>query len=156
MESIRTWSVAVCLAALGCAAMQLLAPKAGTGKIFRLVIATFFLCSLLAPLLALPSWEELDFGGVPEFVTTELLEDTVQQQVERQVQTATRTYLEEALAERGVSAEKIEVDTDISEDGGIYIQRIVVTVDKQTVPVAKLVGEVIGNRLETTVTVESA
>lgn len=154
MESIRTWSTAVCLAALGCAALQLLAPKAGAGKLFRLVTATFFLCALLAPLLTLPSWRRLDFRDVPDAVTAELLADTVRQQAERQIQEAARALTEEALAERGACAEKIEVNTDISEQDGIYIQQIVVTVDKQTVPIAKLVGEVIGNRLETTVTVE--
>ena len=155
MDGIRAWCAALCLAALGCSAVGLLAPKNGTGKLLRLITMTFFLCCMLMPLLKLHSVESLDFDGLPPEVTAELLEDTVTQQLQRQVEDAVIALTRESLAKREITAEKIEVITDTSENGGIYIQQVTITVDKQTAPVAKSVGEVLAEQLETTVTVET-
>lgn len=154
MDGIRAWSAALCIAALGCSAVSLLAPKNGTGKLFRLVTMTFFLCCMVMPLLKLNSFVSLDIGGLPQEVTAELLEDTVTRQLQVQVEETVIALAEESLATRGVTAEKIEVITDTSADGGIYIQQVTITVDKQTAPIAKTVGEVLAEQLQTTVTVK--
>ena len=43
------------MAAIGCALMQMLAPKDGMGKIFKLMLGAFFLCCMTMPLLQLRS-----------------------------------------------------------------------------------------------------
>ena len=154
MDGIRAWSAALCLVALGCSAVRLLAPKNGTGKLLQLIITTLFICCLLMPLLKLRSFEALDIRGLPDEVTAELLEDTVAQQLRRQIEDAVTTLTEQRLAEQEIIAEQIAVQTDISAEGGIYIQQVTITVDKQTVPIAKTVGEVLAEQLNTTVTVE--
>ena len=154
MDGIRAWSAALCLVALGCAAVRLLAPKNGTGKLLQLIITTLFICCLLMPLLKLRSFEALDIRGLPDEVTSELLEDTVTQQLQRQIEDAVTALTEQRLAEQEIIAEQIAVQTDISAEGGIYIQHVTITVDKQTVPIAKTVGEVLAEQLNTTVTVE--
>ncbi len=143
----------MCLAALGCAAMQLLVPKGGVGRVFRLVATTFFLCCMLLPLLKLGSLTQLDVADLPDTVVSELLADTVTEQLERQVRDMVSALAAEVLTERGVTAEKIEVTTDISGEGGIYIQHVTITVDKQTVPIAKVAGEVLAKQLQTSVEV---
>ena len=148
MDGIRAWSTAVCLSALGCAALQLLAPQGSLGKVFRLVANTFFLCCMLLPLLNIGSLTKLDIRDMPEGVVSSLLSDTVNRQLERQVQDTVTTLTAQALAERNVTAEKIHVETDISADGSIYIQHVAITVDKQTVPIAKVVGEVLSKQWE--------
>ncbi len=155
MDGIRAWSAAVCIAALGCSAVQLLAPKNSTGKLFRLIATTFFICCMMLPLLRWQSFAELDIGGLPEEVTAKLLEDTVTGQLHKQIKETVTVMAEECLAARGVTAEKIEVTTDTSADGGIYIQQVTITVDKQTVPNAKSAGEVLSEQLGTAVTVEA-
>lgn len=154
MDGIRAWSAALCLVALGCSAVRLLAPKNGTGKLLQLIITTLFICCLLMPLLKARSFEALDIRGLPDEVTAELLEDTVAQQLRRQIEDAVTTLTEQRLAEQEIIAEQIAVQTDISAEGGIYIQHVTITVDKQTVPIAKTVGEVLAKQLNTTVTVE--
>ena len=154
MDGIRAWSAALCLVALGCSAVRLLAPKNGTGKLLQLIITTLFICCLLMPLLKLRSFEALDIRGLPDEVTSELLEDTVTQQLRRQIEDAVTALTEQRLAEQEIIAEQIAVQTDISAEGGIYIQHVTITVDKQTVPIAKTVGEVLAEQLNTTVTVE--
>ena len=154
MDEIRAWSAALCLAALGCSAIRLLVPKNGTGNLLQLMIGTFFICCLFMPLMELRSFTGLDIGDLPVEVTAELLEDTVTQQLQARVEDTVVALTEQRLAEQNITAEQITVITDISDEGGIYIQQVTITVDKQTVPIAKTVGEVLAEQLSTTVTVE--
>ena len=147
------WGGTLCVAALGCTAVQLLAPTGGVGKVFRLVVNTFFLCCMLMPLCTAGRFTALNMDVLPKAVVSELLADTVTEQLQTQVCDTVETLVRQALTERGVEAEKIEVHTDISEDGGIYIQQVAVTVDKQTVPMAKLAGEVLAKQWDTPIEV---
>ena len=153
MDGIRAWSGAVCLAALGCTALQLLAPAGSLGKVFRLSVHTFFICCMVLPLLKTSATVMLDIASLPEPVISELVNDTVNEQLQSQVREVVGRYTETALAERGAAAKKIEVITDISDEGCIYIQHVTITVDKQTVPIAKVVGEVLEQQWEATVEV---
>ena len=153
MDGIRAWSGAVCLAALGCTALQLLAPAGSLGKVFRLSVHTFFICCMVLPLLKTGATAMLDVSSLPEPVVSELVSDTVNEQLQRQVCEAVESYTASAFAERDITAKKIEVTTDISDEGCIYIQHVTITVDKQTVPIAKVVGEVLEKQWEATVEV---
>lgn len=156
MDGIRTWCATLCLAALGCTAVQLLAPKGGLGRVYRLAVHTFFLLCMLTPLTRIDSLGSLSVEHLPESVVTDVLEDTVTRQLETQVREAVTSLMNEAMSERGVQAKKIEVETDISVGGDIYIQHVTVTVDKQNVPQAKLAGEVLSTRLKVPVEVITA
>ncbi len=155
MDGIRAWSGAVCLAALGCTALQVLAPSGSLGKVFRLSVHTFFICCMVLPLLKTGALAALDIASLPEPVVSELVNDTVNEQLQKQVREAVEEYTAAALSERGAAAKKIEVTTDISHEGCIYIQHVTITVDKQTVPIAKVVGEVLEQQWEATVEVKT-
>ena len=45
MDGIKGWAAALCVAAIGCALMQMLAPKDGLGKIFKLMLGAFFMAT---------------------------------------------------------------------------------------------------------------
>ncbi len=155
MNEIRAWSAAVCMAALGCSAIRLLAPKAGSGKLFSLITASFFLCALALPLLKITSLPELEIDLLPPDVVTGLLEERVTEQLKVQVEAAAAAVVDEAMAVRNVTAKKVEVITDTSESGGIYMKQITIYVDKQSVPIAAVVREVLEKQLETTVVVKT-
>ncbi len=155
MNEVRLWCAMACSAALGCSAVRLLAPKEGSGKIFRLITVSFFLCCLLSPLLKLGSAMELTVEYMPPEMVSELVEKRVNKQLMSQVNTTVRQITQEALAERNVVAKNIEVITDISEQGGIYIEQVTVTVDKQSVPAAMVVREVLQKQLQTKVSVNA-
>lgn len=55
MDGIQGWAAALCVAAIGCALMQMLAPKDGLGRIFKLMLGAFFLCCMVMPLLQMGS-----------------------------------------------------------------------------------------------------
>lgn len=151
MNDIRAWSAMVCMAALGCSAVRLLAPKTGSGKLFSLITASFFLCALSLPLLNVVRIPELDIDRLPPDTVEGLLEDKVTEQVSLQVEEAVRQVVDEAMAVRGIAAQKVEIHMDTSDTGGIYIERVTIYVDKQSVPIAAVVREVLAAQLETTV-----
>ena len=45
MDGIKGWAAALCVAAISCALMQMLAPKDGLGKIFKLMLGAFFMAT---------------------------------------------------------------------------------------------------------------
>ena len=155
MSDIKAWSMAVCMAALGCAAIRLLAPKAGSGKWFPLITSSFFLCTLILPALRLFTLPSLDVALLPEAVVSELLTERVQAQLHEQVEGAVTALVEEILRERGITAKKVGVITDTSEDGGIYMKQVTVRVDTQGAAQATVLREVLEAQLQTTVVIET-
>lgn len=155
MSDIRAWSAAVCMAALGCSAVRLLAPKAGSGKLFSLITASFFLCALALPVLNIRSLPKPEVDLLPPDIVTGLLEKRVTEQLTEQVEAAAVAYVEEALATRNISPKKVEVMTDTSDSGGIYMKQITIYVDKQSVPIAAVVREVLEKGLGTTIVLKT-
>ncbi len=155
MSEIRAWSAAVCVAALGCSAIRLLAPKVGSGKLFSLITSSFFLCALAVPLLNIHSLPELEIDLLPPDIVTGMLEERVAEQLVSQVEAAAVAFVDEAMATRNITPKKVEVITDTLESGGIYMKQITIYVDKQSVPVAAVVREVLEKQLETTVVLKT-
>ena len=75
MEAISQWAASLCFAAVAGGLCQILAPDSGLGRVLKLSISVFFLCSLLLPLGAL----ELDFSEEDvEFADRTALRETMQ------------------------------------------------------------------------------
>ena len=78
MDGIKAWAIALCAAAVGCSLLHMLAPKGGMGRLFKLIIAAFFLCCMIAPLMNLKSMtlpelsEALKAMGQPAFRARQL------------------------------------------------------------------------------------
>lgn len=155
MESFRQWCSFVCFGAVGCCVAQLLVPPKGIGRLFHMVTVTAFICCLLLPLLSIGSRLSLDVDFLTDDIVAGELEKKVNEQLCLQVEETVRQLADECFEQRGSSAEKITVKTDISDDGSIHIQQVVLVVDKQNVSVALVVRDVLRQQLGTTVTVES-
>lgn len=153
MENIKVWAAAICLVAIACSMLQMLTPKAGTGRIFRLTVAAFFLCSLLAPLLSLKSILHLDAELLPETVKADVLQERMMEQLDSQLQTALQSACDEALAVYHLSAKKVSATMDTGEDGRIYISHITVVLDKQQARNKGTIQQVLEKRLGTDVEV---
>ena len=65
MDGIKAWAIALCAAAVGCSLLHMLAPKGGMGRLFKLIIAAFFLCCMIAPLMNLKSMTDVYKRQVP-------------------------------------------------------------------------------------------
>ena len=131
MDAIREWAIGLCAAAIAVAAMQGLIPKKGSGTTFRVMLTAFFLCVFTAPLLTVQGIPKLNLSTLPGEVQNELLADTVDRQLRAQVSAAVEEIVDGVLSSYGVTAEKVETNTDIAADGGIYIDCVRVTTSGQ-------------------------
>ena len=131
MDTVQEWAIGLCAAAVAAAAMQGLIPKKGSGATFRVLLTAFFLCTFIAPLLSWQGISKPDFSALPNEVQNDLLQETVDRQLRKQVSSAVEEIVDGVLAGYGVSAEKVETNMDIAEDGGIYIVRVRVTLSGQ-------------------------
>ena len=69
MDGIKAWAIALCAAAVGCSLLHMLAPKGGMGRLFKLIIAAFFLCCMIAPLMNLKSMTQPTASWVATAIT---------------------------------------------------------------------------------------
>lgn len=155
MNEIRVWSITVCSAALGCTALRLLAPRSGSGKLFGLVTASFFLCCLVLPLTTL---RELPAFELPESLPSKpnaALSEQVDRQLENSLKQTTAALVRQVLTARQLTADKIDVETEFSDTGGIYMKQVTVYLDKQSASAAAAVREVLEQQLQTTVVVKT-
>lgn len=132
MDDITKWAAALCVAAIGCTALQMLAPKKGLGSIFKMITAAFFLCCLAVPLLSMNSILSLNIDSLPREVAAGEIEERVQKQFEEQVASALKVKLEQAFKNYNITLTEIEVNMDTGEDGSIYINEVVLYLDKQS------------------------
>ena len=156
MEAVKGWAAALCAAAIGCTVLQLLAPKGGMGKIFRMITAAFFLCCLVSPLLNLRSLLTLNLDSLPVDIQSEMLENRVNEQIERQISETVQQLTESTLEGYDLSAEKIVTEMDTSEDGSIYIKRITLYLDKQNITQSLVIRQLLEQRLGLEVDVAAA
>ena len=133
MDGIKAWAIALCAAAVGCSLLHMLAPKGGMGRLFKLIIAAFFLCCMIAPLMNLKSMTQLDIDALPEDVRSDVLQERVNGQVERQINAALLRVTNDTLKNYNTQAEKVVAKMDTSADGGICITQIVLYMDKQNI-----------------------
>ena len=155
MDAVRSWAIALCAAAIGCTLLQILAPKDGMGRIFKLLIAAFFLCCLAAPLLQIKNLTRLDFSGLPDEVASGVLQQRVNEQAVSQINAALGEIAGHAVERYGIEMEIIAVETDTSADGSIYIRQVVVSLDKKNANRAAEVRQILESRLGVDVTVQT-
>lgn len=154
MDEVKAWAAALCAVSIGCVLIKMLAPKGGMGKIFHLIIAAFFLCCFAAPLMKIKEMNELEFPEFSSPAVSDGLDKTVEQQLIRQIHAAMEETARTTLKNYGIELAEIAVQTDTSEEGGIYITRITLYLDKQNISKATAAKQVMEQRLGTEVFVE--
>jgi hypothetical protein len=155
MSEITKWAAALCVAAIGCTAVQILAPKKGLGNIFKMIIAAFFLCCMVSPLLSIKSILNLNIDNLPREVAAEEIQRRVNQQFEQQVSISLQAKIEQVFKSYDITLIKVEVNMDNAEDQSIYITNVVLYLDKQSrskaIAAKQLAEDILG--IEVTITV---
>ncbi|HBT63775.1 MAG TPA: hypothetical protein DEB10_03815 [Ruminococcaceae bacterium] len=132
MNEVTKWAATLCVAAIGCTALQMLAPKKGMGNIFKMITAAFFLCCLVSPLLSMKSILPLNINSIPNEVSADIIEEQVKKQFEEQVTAALQMKVDQTLKNYDILLLKVEINMDTGEDGSIYISGVVLYLDKQS------------------------
>ncbi len=129
MSGLIGWAGTVCMAAAGVTALHMLVGKEGTGRVFRLLTAAFFLCAVFSPLLTAKG----DFSSFLNMDTEAVqLDPFLQQSVDELEQTTEEILLQTvntAFHNYDLNAEKVDITMDNSADGSISITSITVYLD---------------------------
>ena len=153
METLRTWSVAVCAAAVVGTLARRFFPDTALGRQGRLVTAALFLVVLATPLFSIDFDVKLSNFTSEEPSNRADLTAAMEAQMERQVNAALLEMVNESLQNYGLAAQKVTASMDIGEDGSISMGQIVVYVDEETARRSAALGQVARQRLGTAVEV---
>ena len=116
LEAIRQWAASLCFAAAAAGLCQMLAPESGLGRMLKVCVSVFFLCSVLLPLgsleLSFSDWE----SQLPQQQAQEISRQ-MQQQSQQAGFEAVRGQLEQEvdnfLRQQGITP--VEKDRDREE-----------------------------------------
>lgn len=153
MDTLRSWTLAVCAAAVVCTILQQLFPDTALGRQGRPLLAAAFVCVLLTP------WIGKDISvKLPDFTAENAVDSgdltaRMQQQLAAQVNDTLLAMVNQSLESYGWNAKKVVADMDIDEEGRIYMGQITVYVDEDTARRRTAVRQVAEKRLGTTVAV---
>ena len=145
MESVGSWAITVCTAAVVCTLFSVLFPDNALGRQGKLLLPCLFLCAFLTPVAGKIDWHLPNVS--PAAADTAAMSAVVREQTVRQVNAALTAMVDQALSTYGLHAEKVEATMDIREDGSIDIGQITLWVDETTARRGSVVRQVAKKRL---------
>ena len=134
MEALNEWTLALCACAAAVSLAEMLLPEGAVKK-----TAYFVLSLITASCLAAPLKNISDFSFNIETRNEQPYTDWFSHTTEEEFSANVSKILEDTLSSIGVRAEKIYVETDISDDGSVYINKARITVDERY---ADQIGEI--------------
>lgn len=138
MSYIRDWAAGLCVAGIGCSLLHLLCPAGAMRRVFSVLTAVFFFCCLLSPLQAVTSFAGELFSLPTQTDVPQALSEEVDEQIQQLLDS---TLLADACSRVGeqVTVKAVTAIRDKSCTDSIYIERVLVTLDKSDHPVPRAV-----------------
>ena len=119
LEAIRQWAASLCFAAAAAGLCQMLAPESGLGRMLKVCVSVFFLCSVLLPLgsleLSFSDWE----SQLPQQQAQEISRQMQQQSQQagfEAVQGQLEQEVDNFLRQQGITPVQIRIDMMQQED----------------------------------------
>ena len=109
MEAVHQWASGICLAAAAAGLCYFVAPKSGLGRVFRMLLSLFFLCSVLSPL-----------GKLNLNLSNRLLQKA--QERAEQISQQTQMHSRQAVCEMVRAQVETEICNFLSEEGITPVQ----------------------------------
>lgn len=128
MEAVRSWAFSVCSAVICGAVLNMILPEGSAQKTYKAVFCVFFLCILVAPLseLKIPDFDSL--AKNIEGIENEAVEDNEFREISVSViEDAVIADTKAILNDEDVVLKDISIKINISESGGIDINKFVLT-----------------------------
>lgn len=142
MNTIREIGISICVTAVAAAIFQGLMPKTGLEKTARFILSIFFISCLVVP------FAHLDFSSFQDSLTAFQTNDdslnntTVQGIVNQKLSELTKRSISETMRttfqKNGINPIEIEVETTITENNSIMINRVIVLIKPEDQATARL------------------
>lgn len=133
MDSIRQWAFSLCVAMAAGGIAQMLMPKSGLEKIFRLTVSAFFLCCLLSPFVFRMPLLELDVKAYEQESIDQRakrLTDTVGHQTEQVAKQDIEKIIAEKLAEMGIKYHRITININTNGQNNPEVKTVEIELDR--------------------------
>ena len=133
LESVRAWTLSVCVVCVAGAMLSMLFPEASFKKTLRLVLSMMILCTVFRPLVSLGTW--LSDMETRQWDVRLYENQALEDEVQRNAKSLYAAYIEETirrlLDSDSISYERIIVTMDNSDDGCISMGQVEVIVKKE-------------------------
>ena len=134
MNGIREWSAVVCLSALAASMLQSLIPNGSMERMAKFVIGAFVICAMIAPVSkALPQIRAGLNQNAARMESGGRLNSEVERQYRDAAQRSIAGLVTSELGRMGVKCKNVRVIMDTEENGSISINKVIVTVGKESV-----------------------
>ncbi|HEX3027597.1 MAG TPA: stage III sporulation protein AF [Clostridia bacterium] len=128
MEAVRSWAVAVCLAALAAGMAGVVAPGGNLEKSYKFAVSLFFLCCLLTPLFGLKKIDlnlNLTQTAVSQtYDISDTVKDQEKQVAEDEISQTVRNY----CVQQGVTPKSVKTTLIKQKDGKFSVGNVTVIV----------------------------
>lgn len=133
MDELSSWVTALCACAAAVSAAEYLMPEGAVKKTAYFVLSLVAASCLLAPIRALGELR-LDMPEIDESSAAAAYTDWLSRETSEEFANNTAALIEDVLAQLGIKAKNISVQTDIDSDGSVYINKARITADKRYEP----------------------
>lgn len=132
MNGVMQWATVVCLAAVVGAMIELITPTGRMEKMVRFVLGGFMICAIITPLTGTATKITFDLPAQTwqSQETAASFQEDLNEQVLQVAANNIKELAVEALQKEHITAQKIEVFMDTSDESGISINNLVVTLDE--------------------------
>ncbi len=130
MTQIQDWAAALCVSGIGCTLLHMLCPAGTMRRVFGVLTAVFFFCCILSPVQGLVSFAADLFSVSPQTEVPTALSDTVYEQAQQVIENALLQDAQTRLADT-VTVKKVSVIRDKTQTDSIYIERVMITLDRE-------------------------
>ena len=133
MPTVQHWSSIIILCAAACVLIEFLIPQGSVGKIMNSVLGVFMLCAVILPFTNQKIKFDLNLKNLQQKKETneKKFSETLEGQTENIFKSSMKSVVAGVLRDINVTALKIEIFMDKSEEGSISIIKCKVFVDKR-------------------------
>jgi stage III sporulation protein AF len=130
MNSVKEWSVIICMAALAATLLQSLVPSGSMERMVKFIIGAFVICAIIQPLSRVVPEINTSIRDDSKAVYNNHLKDTVDNQISAAAQESVRNLVTAELNKINIKCKNVDTIMDTNEDNSISINKVVVILAK--------------------------
>lgn len=147
MNMVKSAVISICFTAVAIGIIEAIAPRNAHSRQLRLLTGAILLLSLLTPLLSLSKTDI----KLPDFTQYSVNDES---SLSKACALAAKSDIAQILSANGIKSAKIKIITDITEQGGINLNKAVITVSSADYENALKAAEYIKGGIVSDVSVE--
>lgn len=151
MNTIATVIMVICVVSIAGSLISIVVPKDNTGKVLAAVLGVFIICSMIVPIKTAVKNFSVSINVPTE---SEDLTASADEAFNRAVVIETQNKLESQvmlfLSQEGINVLEASISLESDEKGGIYIDNIIIYIQKEDETKTQIICEKIKEKFEIT------